>query len=263
MKKKFRIAIFMGPKRITPVYQTMCLAFGRENVACSMRPEDLFGILKKLRPTTLIVEPELFYDTNVLPKDILAYQKQIHYHVLAVYSSKESLKIRDKMKDLNAKKEYICPKEYLSMVKEIPALSTNRYVKVKAPLEEYTAKNLDRILRECGFHCNMKGAPLMKEALYMMYFNPNLHLRGGAKTIYLHLSEKYGYTPRIVERSILRFLESSWTPQTEALLRRELNVSPGHSFSPLCFRRFTETFNTYYTIKYRDPEKILSFPRKH
>ncbi len=263
MKKKIRVAIFMNPQYITPVSLTMRLTFGKNNVAHSMRAEDLFAILKQLRPTTLIIEPELFCDAGISPQDILAYQTQIHYHIITVYPTRESLRFQDQMKELKPKKEYVCPEEYLSMAKEIPKLSTNNYIKVKAPLQKNTMENLDRIFQECGFHCNMKGAPLLKEALYMMYFNFDLHRRGGAKKIYLHLSEKYGYSTRIVERSILRFLEASWSPQTERLLREELNVPQRFQFTPLCFTRFTETFNTFYTMKYKDPDKILAFPRAH
>lgn len=263
MKKKIRVAIFMTPQYITPVSQTMNFAFGRDNVAHSMRAEDLFAILKQLRPTTLIIEPELFCEAGISPQDIRAYQTQIHYHIITVYPTEESLEFRDKMKGLNPEKEYICPEEYLSMAEEIPKLSTNKYIKVKAPLQQNTMENLDRIFRECEFHCNMKGAPLLKEALYMLYFNFDLHYRGGAKKIYTHLSEKYGYTTRVVERSMLRFLESSWSPRTEELLRKELNIPLTYSFMPLSFTRFTQIFNTYYTQKYKDPDKILAFPRKN
>lgn len=263
MKKKFRIAILTGPRCITPINQTMCLSFGKHNVAHSMRAEDLFGILKKLRPTTLIIEPELFCEAEISPADIRAYQSQIHYKIITVYPTEESLKYRDMMQGLNPVKEYVCPNEYLSMAMEIPGLSTNKYIKVKVPLQESTVENLARIFRECEFHCNMKGAPLLQEALYMMYFNPDLHRRGGAKKIYLHLSEKYGYSPRIVTRSIFRFIETSWTPRTEELLRKELNIPLSRRFDSLYFCNFTEIFNTYYTMKFGDPAEILAFPRKH
>ncbi len=263
MKKKFRIAILMGPCCITPINQTMCLSFGKNNVVHSMRAEDLFGILKRLRPTTLIIEPELFYNAGISSKDIRAYQSQIHYKIITVYPTEQSLEFRDKMLGLNPVKEYICPKEYLSMAMEIPGLSTNKYIKVKVPLQESTVENLERIFKECEFHCNMKGAPLLQEALYMMYFNPDLHRRGGAKKIYLHLSEKYGYSPRIVARSMLRFIETSWTTRTEELLRKELNIPTSRQFDSLSFGNFTEIFNTYYTMKCGDPEEILAFPRKH
>ncbi|MBO5213968.1 MAG: hypothetical protein J6B86_04280 [Clostridia bacterium] len=263
MKKKFRIAILTSPRCITQINQAMCLSFGAHNVAHSMRAEDLFGILKRLRPTTLIIEPELFYEADISPADIRAYQSQIHYKIITVYPTEQSLEIREKMKGLNPVKEYICPKEYLSMTMEIPGLSTNKYVKVKVPLQESTVENLERIFRECEFRCNMKGAPLLQEALYMMYFDEDLHRWGGARKIYLHLSEKYGYSPRIVARSMLRFIESSWTPRTEQLLRKELNIPDSRRFDSLSFCNFTEIFNTYYSIKFGEPKKILAYPRKH
>jgi hypothetical protein len=228
-----------------------------------MRAEDLFAILKRLRPTTLIIEPELFCEAGISPQDIRAYQSTIRYKIITVYPTEQSLEFKDKMQGLNPVKEYILPKEFLSMAMEIPKLSTNKYVKVKVPLQENTIENLEHIFQKCEFRCNMKGAPLLKEALYMMYFNPDLHLRGGAKKIYSDLSKKYGYTPRIVARSMVRFIETSWSPRTEELFRKELDISPKREIKSLSFRNFTEIFNTYYTIKYGDPKNILAFPRKH
>ncbi len=262
MKKKFRIAIIMGPQHITRVYQTMILAFGKENVARSMRPEDLFGILKQLHPTTLIIEPELFHLSGISPEDIKAYQKTMRYRILAVYPTEESLQARESMAGLDPEKEYIRPVEYLSMAEEIPKLCTNKYVKVKEPLQEATVRNIEQIFRKCEFHCNAKGAPLVMEALYKMYFDPDLHRRGGFLKIYTELSEKYGYPVRIVERSMIRFLEDSMSPRTEELLRKELNIPDCYQFFPMSFGRFTETFITYYCDKYSYPERILAYPRK-
>lgn len=262
-KKQLRIAIFVSPQYVTPIYQTMLLAFGKSNVAYFLRAEDIFGALTQWKPTTLILEPELFHLAGISAEDICALQKKFRCKIVTVYPTEESLSVREAMAGLHSEKEYICPKEYLSMVMELPRLSTNRYVKVKRPLERETMENLDRIFRDCGFHCNMKGAPLLKEALYMMYFDPDLHKRGGGKKVVDRLAEKYGYSPRVVERSMIRFLESSWSYQTEQRLREELKIHESHSLTPLCFKQFTEIFNTYYTLKYKDPTKVLSRTKKH
>ncbi len=262
MKKEFRVAVFLGPKHISQMYRTMVLAFGKNNVQRSMIPEELFGILKQLRPTTVIMEPELFANSNIQAKDILAYQSRMHYRIIAVYPTEESMEFQYYAKELNPVKEYLPPVDHLTICREIPSLCTNKYVSVKKPLETWTQNNIMRILRECGFHCNAKGASLLAEALCMMYFDEDLHRLGGLKKIYTTLSEKYGYTPRIVERSMLRFIESSWTPETERKLREELKIY-GRPMTPLNFSNFTEIFNTYYSQKYGYPRDILSFPRKN
>ena len=263
MEKKIRVAIFVGPTLVTPIYETMCLTFGKENVAASVNPKDLFGIVKTLRPTTLIIEPELFHLAGMTPVDINAYRTRVHYKILAVYPTKNAAKVRDHMKELNITKEYLEPTEFLTMAKELPRLSTNKYVKVKEPLLQFTAENIDRIFTECGFHCNTKGAPLLKEALFQMYFDQDLHNYGGGVKLYRELGEKYGYTPRVVERSILRFLENSWSGDTERKFRAELNIPDRVSCLPLNFNNFTLLFDTYYSLKYGMAEKLLAFPRDH
>lgn len=256
MKKEFRILIIVNPIRIAPLYRTMVLAFGKNNVTASCKPEELFALLKSKRPTTLILEPELFDSCGIGPDDINAYRKEMRYRILTVYYSETSLELQETYRTLNAEKEYFRPEEYLTMACELPKLSTAPYVKRKRPLQIHTEENIEMILQKCGFQSEAKGRPFLKDALYMLYFDPALHHRGASK-IYRALAEKYGTTPRIVERSILRFLENSWSPQTEASLRKELNVSGHHSFVPLNFGRFTEIFNTYYTIKFGAPETLL------
>ena len=256
MKRKIKVVIIVNPVRIVPLYRTMVLAFGKENVVASCKPEELFGLLKRVRPTTLILEPELFDSCGIGPNDINAYRRDIRYQILTVYYSETALELEEAYRELRARKAYYRPEEYLTMAIELPKLSVGTYVKRKEPLQKKTEENIERILRKCGFQDGAKGRPFLKDALYMLYFDPSLHNRGASK-IYRSLAEKHDTTPRIVERAILRFLENSWSPQTERALRKELNVAEHHSFIPLNFGRFTEIFNTYYTIKYGDPEKIL------
>lgn len=262
MKKKFRVAIIASAPEVKTIYKTMCLAFGIDNVEFSLRPEDLFGMLKRLKPTTLIIEPELFYLCSMSPEDIKAYQKEIRYHILTVYPSTASLEIREHFSSLNPSKEYINPTEYLTMAMEIPKLCTNRYKRTKAPFKEETKKNLERILQECGFRKRIKGIKFLQEALCKLYFNPDLHKRGGATKIYQEIAIRHQTTPRIVERAILRCLESSWSNQTEQALRKELSIPDFYDFSPMNFGSFTQIFNTYYTIKYGEPEKNLKTSNK-
>ena len=260
-KKEIRAVIIAGPEIIGQLHTAMALAFGKDNVACSFHPKDLFGLLKKMNPLALIIDPLLFHQAKIPPEDINAYRKNMHYRILAVYPTEESLAVREEMHSLNITKEYVKPTEFLTMIGEIPRLCTNRYVKVKQPLIENTTQNLERIFTECGFHCNTKGAPLIKEALFMMYFDQKLHYYGGGAKIFRELGEKYGYTPRIVERSIIRFLEASWNPITEKKFRAELNIPDSRPIEPLSFGNFTMIFDTYYSIKYGMAEKILKYPR--
>lgn len=262
MKKQFRIVVIASSAILHNIQNTMMLAFGKENVSGSAKPEDLFALLKKLRPTTLIIEPELFYACGITPEDINAYRKEIKYRILTVYRREPESDLREQFSIIKPEKEYISPAEYLTMAMEIPKLCTNSYTYRRAPLEEATKKNLERIFRDCGFRSGLKGAQFTKEALLRLYFAPELHNNGGATKIYRELAGKYNTTPRIVERSILRYLESSWTPKTEELLRNELNVSDHYDFVPINFARFTQIFNTYYTIKYGNPTDLLATPKK-
>ncbi len=121
-KKQLRIAIFVSAQNVIPIYQTMLLAFGKSNVAYFLRAEDIFGVLTQWKPTTLILEPELFHLARISPNDICALQKKIRYKIVALYPTEESLSVREAMTGLNPEKEYICPKEYLTMAMELPKL---------------------------------------------------------------------------------------------------------------------------------------------
>jgi len=256
MKKQFRIAILVNHEYSEYLTKVMSLAFGRNNVMSSDSPRDLFGLLNVLKPHLLIVAPDLFERHRIRPEDIVAYRKKMKYRIVALYSTEESLETKPRFEALKPDREYVMPKEYLTMIRDVPGLCSN-YVKRKQPLMEKTWENLDRIFRECGFRCDMKGYRFLKEALFEMYFNPALHRRGGATKLYNSMAEKYGTTPRIIARSMLRFLETSWDPKTEKALRHELNVPEFYSFVPINFGRFTEIFNTYYTIRYGDPRILL------
>lgn len=235
----------------------MALIYGRENVIASPLPQQLFGILKQLRPTALIVAPDLFEQNRIAPEDINAYRKEMRYRVIALYRNEKALETKNRFSELQPDREYISPTEYFSMAKDIKSLCTNPYTKRKAPLKSKTEENLDRIFRECGFRNQMKGAAFLKEALCELYFNPNLHNTGGGAKLYRMIAKRHDTTPRIAERSIQRFLEQSWIPATEEALRRELAIPEFYSFHPIGFGKFTHIFNTYYTIKFGNPENLL------
>ncbi len=258
MKKQFRIAIIADIPQIRDLSKVMVLAFGAENVKSSANPADLTGILKSLRPTTLIIAPDLFEVCGIKPSDINLLKKQLKYRILAIYPTETSLETRERFQDLMPEKEYIFPTDYLTIVSDIPRICTQKYTHRKAPLKEKTDETLEQIFRNCGFRCTTKGFLFLKEALICLYFDPDLHKSGGATKIYQRLSDKYGTSPRIVERSILRFLENSWSYATEQALREQLSIPEFYNFLPMSFGRFTQIFNTYYTIKYGDPEKLLS-----
>lgn len=263
LTKTFRIGIIVNFEYSDPLKNVMSLAFGKENVIASESPHDIFGILRTHKPHLLIIAPDLFERNRIRPEDICALRDRMHYKIAALYSTEKSLETRERFQALAPDREYILPKEYLTLTREIPALCTNPYEKRKKPLSDKTKDNLNRIFEECGFRTTLKGAPLLKDCLLAMYFDPSLHRWGGATKLYNTLAKKYGTTPRIAARSMLRFLETSWNPKTEELLRKELNIPDFYTFVPINFGRFTELFNTYYTIKYGDPGILLKpKPRK-
>lgn len=262
MKKQIRIAIFVDAVRSGYLTKTMALIFGKENVVSSLFPQHLFGILKTFRPTVLILAPNIFESCKIKPEDINAYRKEMKYRIVALYATEEALKTKERYAALRPNKEYFAPKDYFTMAKDIRAISTNPYTKRKEPLQNKTIENIKRIFETCGFHTNMKGAAFLEEALAEQYFNPSLHIKGGNTAIYKRLAKRHETTPRIIERSIQRFLEYSWKPEVEAALRNELKISEFYSFVPINFGRFTGIFNTYYTIKYGSPQEILRAQKK-
>lgn len=258
MKKKFRIAVILDITRIQNVAQILRLAFGNENVMESINPAELYGILKLLHPTTLIMDPKLFHNHGFSPEQLAAFKKDYRFKTIAIVSEKSLANDPDVFDRYCPDRTYTHPADLLNFVREIPTISTHKYTKRKAPLQNDTEARLDQIFHQCGFHCEAKGAKFLRDALMLLYFDPSLHETGGATKIYKLLAKKYETTPRIAERAMLRFLEISWSYETERRLRQILSVPEFYSFSPLNFRRFSEIFNTYYTIKYGDPEKILS-----
>jgi len=262
-KKIIRIVLVLRPEILETTYQIFRLIFGRANVSATNDPTAITTLLLKTHPTTLILDPSLCKEFDVPPKEINVFRSKMHYHLLTVYPDEETAAAtRGEYRKLFEEKEYFYGFDAFSMAKEIPALSKNKVVPRRKILAKKTQDNLDRIFTECGFHCNAKGCAFLKECLFRMYYDPDLHRKGGAVKLYRELAEKYGTTPRIVERSILRFLESSWSAQTEAALRKELRIPAYRSFVPINFGRFTEIFNTYYTIKYGTPEANIRTPAK-
>ena len=262
MKKKFRVVIIADRGKGEYIAKVMRLAFGRENVMESPRPEDLYGMVKLLNPTTVILSPFLFYRHNLQAEDINAFRKRWKFRVLTLYETEDALKYREFYKDLKPAKEYVAPTEYLTMALEIPKLCTTVYQPRKRPLQAKTQESIHRILENCGFHLNMKGAEFLQHALLRMYFDPSLHNNGGAATLYREIAEKKNTTPRIVQRSIQRFLETSLTAKSEEELRKALKIPDFYNFSPVNFGHFTQLFNTYFTILHGDPAQILKQPKK-
>ncbi len=260
MRKRYRYyrtVIVVGPKYIKNVYNAMVMSYGQDRVICSMHPRDLFGLMRKMKPKLLIVEPEIFDAVGISAADINAYLNEMQFHTVTLYASEEAAKLRDKYKELKPKLEYVNPKEFLSMTYDIPVYCRRIYEKVKEPVQNRTRENFHNILQDCGFHCHTKGAPFMEEALFRLYFNPDLHQYGGATRIYRELAEKYETTPRIAERSMQRFLDDSMKPEVDQKLHEALDIPAYRSFEPLNFRNFTIIFNTYYTLKYGFPEVVL------
>ncbi len=253
----YKTVIIVGPKYIKPLHDAMLLSYGPQRVVCSMHPKDIFGLLKQMRPKLLIIEPELFDLEGISAADINAYRNDMRYHIVTVYDTKSSLRVKEKYKALRPDLEYVAPKEFLTMTYDIPIHCRRVYVKVKEPLEKFTRENIHNIFVKCGFHCHIKGAAFMEEALYRMYFDPDLHLYGRTSKLYRQFAEEYGTTPRIVERSMQRFMDYSMKPAAEKQLKKELDIPDFRTFDPLNFRNFTLTFNTYYTLKFGFPEKIL------
>ncbi|MBQ4323039.1 MAG: hypothetical protein IJC19_03785 [Clostridia bacterium] len=258
MKKQFRVAVVADLPHIDYITQVMKLAFGQENVLASFSPEDLIPILKQLRPHALIITPDLFDRKGIQLPDIVEYRKEMKYRIVTLYLTENDLCLRNKFTKLRPDKEYIFPTEYLTIVQDIKKICTNTYTKRKHPLKEKTALRLREIFQTCNFRCDMKGAAFLQEALLLLYFDPSLHNTGGGAEIYRNLAADHKTTPRIIERSIQRFLETSWVPATEKALRKELAIPEFYSFVPINFGRFTELFNTYFTIKYGDPKQILT-----
>ena len=257
MKKQFRIAVFAPPEFISPLVRTLSLAFERDNVVGSTNPSDLFPVLSQLQPTTLILDPQLFVDYEISVEDVLAAKTRFRCHILIAHFLTSSDEICNYIQTLSPQKEYTFPIDYLGLISDIPRLSKNKYIKVKEPLKQKTRERIDEIFESCGFHCKTKGAPYLKEALFLLYFQPELHRWGGATTIYKTLSEKYGESPRIIERSMLRTIEFSLSAEGEKLLRQTLNIPEEHDFYPISFQSFTQTFNKYYSKKYGSAEKLL------
>ena len=257
MKKQLRIALFLPPEIISPITRTLALAFGRENVLGSVNTSELFPILSQLRPTTLILDPKLFVDDNISVDDIITLKNRFRCHILIVHNQEESEEIHKFVQKMSPEKEYNCPINYLCLVEDLPHLSKKKYTKVKEPLQKETRKLMDEIFQTCGFHCKTKGASYLKEALFMLYFQPELHRYGGAKIIYDTLAEKYSQSPRIVERSILRTIEFSLSAEEENLLRQTLNIPEAHDFFPISFQSFTRTFIQYFSEKYGTAQKLL------
>ena len=76
------------------------------------------------------------------------------------------------------------------------------------------------------------------------------------------LAEKYNTSPRLVERAMLRFIESSLTYPVEQAFRERLKIADHYQLFPVTFRNFAEIVNTYYTIEFGNPAKILRGPRR-
>lgn len=262
MKKQFRIAIAVDRGQGEYLANVMRLTFGKENVMESPYPEDLYGMIQQLKPTTVIISPYLFYRHNIRAEDIESFRSKAKFRVLTLYETEKALEYREFYQKLNPVKEYVAPSEYLTMALEIPALCTTRYQQKKRPLQIKAAEEIRKILSDCGFHLNMKGADYLQSALLRMYFDPSLHNNGGGAKLYREIAEKQNTTPRIVQRSIQRFLETSLTAKCEEGLREALNIPDFYQFSPVNFGHFTQLFNTYFTILYGDPAKILKQNRK-
>ena len=257
MKKIIRVGIFVNIKECEYLEQTMALVFGRENVFASPLPQQLFGVLKDFHPTVIIIAPDLFERNRISAEDINALRKQLRYRIIALYANREALEIKEHYENLKPDKEYICPTEFLTMATELRHICTNTYTQRKKPLREQTERNIRRILTDCGFRMKMKGALYLQEALLELYFKPALHNLGGNAQLYRALATRHETTPRIVERAIQRCLEQSLLPHTEETLHEELSIPDFYSLQPVGFGRFTQVFNTYYTIKYGDPEQLL------
>ena len=263
MSKQYRIAIIAGPEHISILNRTAQLSFGKENVLASMNPGDLLAILERLHPTTLLIDPNLLNFYDVSPKDVVALRHRFRLHTICVCAEKPKAEIKELIQKLKPEKTFICPSEYLTLMSEIPFLSTNKYVKFREPIINQVVENLEYIFTECGFHCNAKGFRYIKESLFMILLQPELQRYGGAKFIYNTLAEKYNDTPRIVARSMLRFLENSLNnPHVERKFREMLGIPEYTQLFPVSFLNFTGIFTAYYAGKFGDPVKLLIYKRR-
>lgn len=256
LKKEFRVLIVATPLLGFQIFRVTAMKYGKDNVIYSFRPQDTYGLIRKLDPTTLFLEPRLFQSCSIPPQDILSYRRKRRIHTFTLYGSEEEKETCKEYRILNAKKEYVYPINPFDTLRDIPLLSKNEFVFRKKPLEEFTRKNLDEIFTECGLTKPVMGRQYLLDALYILYFNPDLQYRGKSQ-IFRTLGERYGVKPRNVESAMERFLDQSWTVETEQKLRNKLKIADHHTFTPIYFGRFTEIFNTYYTLKYGRPQDII------
>lgn len=263
MKKQYRIAIIAGPEHLSVLNRTAQLSFGKENVLASMNPGELLAISERLHPTTLLIDPDLLYFYNISPNDVAALKHRFRFHIICVCSETPKGERKEILQKLKPEKTFVCPSEYITLMSEIPLLSTNQYVKFREPIINQATENLEYIFTECGFHCNAKGYRYLKESLFMILFNPELQRYGGAKHIYHTLAEKYNDTPRIVARSMIRFLENSLSsPNVEEKFREMLKIPEHTRLFPISFLNFTGIFTAYYGGKFGDPIKLLVYKRR-
>ncbi len=262
MRKPLHIAIIVGPEQIAAISRTMKMYVGINNVLASVNPGDLLPIAEKLSPKALIIDPELLCDCDMTPQDILTMKRQYRFKIVTLSQEPPNRQVRSLIDQLCPEKEYVAPTEYLTMATELPELTLTKYVKRKELRLLQTQENIDAIFRECGFHCDTKGFVFLKEAIYMILLNPDLLRWGGGKFIYKTLSEKYGDSPRIVARSMIRFLELSMSPETEKQFRKKLQIPERTELFPLSFFRFTGIFTAYYAGVYEDPSQPIKYPRK-
>ena len=262
MKPQYRIAMIVDVPETDKLYKTMCLCYGKECIRFSYQPKDVFGFLSEFKPHVLIIDPILFEECGVKVADVAGYRNNFKYRLAFLSNRSLSEEDRARLDRFHPIRCYYGTSNYFAIATEVPKMIRKPFTARKEPLKAKTYENLDAIFRECGFRCNMKGYQYLLDALVILYFYPDLHVLFGSAKIYKRLAEKYNTSPRLVERAMLRFIESSLTYPVEQAFRERLKIADHYQFFPVTFRNFAEIVNTYYTIEFGNPAKILRGPRR-
>ena len=261
MEKEYKAVLIVDLSEIDRAYKETALVLGPDNVTALTEPKQVFALLQMFHPEVLIIDPEFFLHSGVRLEDLEEHRKSRKYKIIALYPNREKDDRSKECGTLHADAEYAGEIDYLEVASQIPGLCKHSYIYRKTPLFHRTNEQICRILADCGFSARSFGFRWIAEALTMQYLDPDLLYFGGAQKIYQTIGEKYDKPPRIVERSIQRFLAASWTPQTRANLFAELQI-PDHYEPGVNFGDFTLLFSTYYTKKYGQAKIYLTKPKK-
>lgn len=262
MKPQYRIAMIVDVPETDKLYKTLCLCYGTDCVRFSYQPKDVFGFLSEFKPHVLIIDPLLFEECGVKVSDVAGYRNNYKYRLAFLSNRPLSEDERTRLDGLRPIRSYYGTSNYFAIASEIPKMIRKPFTARKAPLQTEAYKNLDMIFKECGFRCHMKGYPYLLDALVILYFYPELHDLFGSAKIYKKLAKKYDTSPRLVERAMIRCIESSLTYPVEQAFRKRLKIADHYQFFPVTFRNFAEIVNTYYTIEFGNPARLLRAPRR-